>query len=212
MSTTLNIQWRILDLSPKSDAEERRRKIRENCRGENILFHIRTEQKTSANSKRNCPRRQCTCIYSITVVFGYRRHTRYTHSRLGNSISKIPYYSCCATFWETILLHGRRIQRRVYLFPIDSIHIRTAAFESSPFNCFFSFQHAQDLPLRDYSFPCDPMIRVSLHRDRRSLRRRSRLVLAEFQTEVVRHESNPKYNRTFQAEVPMADYKVRVHY
>ena len=77
---------------------------------------------------------------------------------------------------------------------------------------FFSFQCAADLPLRDYSFPCDPLLKVSLHRDRRSLRRRSQLILGEFQTDVVRHESNPKYNVTFQAEVPLSDYKVRSHF
>lgn len=75
---------------------------------------------------------------------------------------------------------------------------------------FLHFQQAQDLPLRDSGFPCDPFFKAMLVRDRRSLRKRSRQILGEFQTEVVRHQPNPKFreNNPFEARVSLSDYKV----
>ena len=75
--------------------------------------------------------------------------------------------------------------------------------------CIFP-QHAGDLPARDYGTPCDPFVRVSLRRDRRSLRKRTKQVLAEFNSEVVKKEANPNFNgEAFRAHINPADYKVR---
>ena len=72
-------------------------------------------------------------------------------------------------------------------------------------------QHAGDLPARDYGTPCDPFVRVSLRRDRRSLRKRTKQVLAEFNSEVVKKEANPNFNgEAFRAHINPADYKVRM--
>ena len=76
--------------------------------------------------------------------------------------------------------------------------------------CIFP-QHAGDLPARDYGTPCDPFVRVSLRRDRRSLRKRTKQVLAEFNSEVVKKEANPNFNgEAFRAHINPADYKVRI--
>ena len=73
-------------------------------------------------------------------------------------------------------------------------------------------QHAGDLPSRDYGTPCDPFVRVSLRRDRRSLRKRTKQVLAEFNSEVVKKEANPNFNgEVFRTHVTPMEYKVEYY-
>ncbi len=51
---------------------------------------------------------------------------------------------------------------------------------------------------------------MSIRRDRRSLRKRTtKQLLAEFNTEIVKKDSNPNFGgETFATEIAMADYKV----
>ncbi|TRY73108.1 hypothetical protein TCAL_15707 [Tigriopus californicus] len=70
-----------------------------------------------------------------------------------------------------------------------------------------TIESAKDLPLRDYGAPCDVMVHVSLHRDRRSLRKRSRHVFADFKTDVVKQDQNPSFGQSFKTNVPWSDYK-----
>ena len=78
--------------------------------------------------------------------------------------------------------------------------------------CFFihfsSFQDLKNLPPRDYCSTRDPFVRISVLKDRRSLRKRSKQVLAEFNTRTVRHQLNPIFEQTFTAELPISDIKV----
>ena len=72
----------------------------------------------------------------------------------------------------------------------------------------FLLKDARNLPARDYIATRDPLVHISVLKDRRSLRKRSKQVLAEFNTRTVRHQLNPIFEETFTAQLPTSDVKV----
>ncbi|XP_043220945.1 synaptotagmin-1-like [Amphibalanus amphitrite] len=68
-------------------------------------------------------------------------------------------------------------------------------------------QEARDLPSRDYVGTCDPFVRVTLLREKRSLRGSRSSVVCEFLTRTLRHTRSPSFNQTFSAEIVKPDLK-----
>ena len=56
---------------------------------------------------------------------------------------------------------------------------------------------------------CDPFVRVTLLRERRSLRGSRCSVVCEFLTRTLRHTKSPNFNQTFGAEIVKTELKVR---
>ena len=75
----------------------------------------------------------------------------------------------------------------------------------------YILQSAQDLPPREYSSTRDPFVKLSLVKDtRRSLRKKTHLLLTEFTTKTVRHSLHPSFNETFTTEFKLSEFKVRL--
>ena len=72
------------------------------------------------------------------------------------------------------------------------------------------------MPPREYSSTRDPFVKLSLVKDtRRSLRKKTHLLLTEFTTKTVRHSLHPSFNETFTTEFKMSEFKVskkQLHY
>ena len=70
-------------------------------------------------------------------------------------------------------------------------------------------QRIDSLMPREYSATRDPFVKLSLTKDtRRSLRKKTHIVLDEFTTKTVRHSLNPKFNEAFTSEIKMSEFKV----
>ncbi|XP_037088174.1 synaptotagmin-5-like isoform X2 [Pollicipes pollicipes] len=68
-------------------------------------------------------------------------------------------------------------------------------------------QDASDLPSRDYVGTCDPFVRVTLLREKRSLRGARCTVVCEFLTRTHRHAKNPSFKQAFGAEIVKTELK-----
>ena len=74
---------------------------------------------------------------------------------------------------------------------------------------FHNLQSVEDLPPREYSTTRDPFVKLSLVKDtRRSLRKKTHLLLEEFRTKTVRHSLHPEFNETFTSEIKISEFKV----